>query len=103
MIKRIGGNSRGFVLISAIIAFSALMIIGFTLLYSTTGQNILVHDDVYNNNALLTAEAGIEQSLQQLNTDDNFGGYTTEQEFFDNQTQGRGVYTTTVEDSPSDP
>lgn len=96
-------NRRGFVLISVIIAFSALMIVGFALLYATTSQNVLTHDNVYNNNALLTAEAGVEQSLQQLNTDDNFGGYASEQEFFNNQNQGRGVYTTTVEDSPADP
>lgn len=104
MIRKLikGQDSRGFVLISVIIAFSALMIVGFALLYATTSQNVLTHNNVYNDNALLTAEAGVEQSLQQLNTDDNFGGYPSEQQFFNNQTQGRGVYTTTVEDNPSD-
>jgi hypothetical protein len=101
MIKQRSQN--GFVLISVMIAFAALMIVGFALVYSTSSQNTVTNKSVLNDNALLTAEAGVEQSLQQLNSDDNFSGYSTEQQFFDNTTQGRGVYTTTVANSPSDP
>lgn len=92
----------GFVLISVIIAFSALMIIGFALLYSTNSENTLTHNDVFADNALLTAEAGIEQSIHQLNDDDNFSGYGSAQQFFNDSTQGYGVYTTTVVNSPTD-
>lgn len=92
----------GFVLISVMVAFAALMIVGFALVYASTSQNTVTNKSVLNDNALLTAEAGVEQSLQQLNSDDNFSGYPTEQQFFDNKTQGRGVYTTTVVNNPSD-
>lgn len=106
MIKRFSpsrkADQKGFVLISVIIAFAALMIIGFALLYATSSQNHLTNNDVYADNAILTAEAGIEQSLQQLNTNDSFGGYPSPQEFFNNSTQGHGVYTTTITNSPTD-
>lgn len=89
-------------MISVVIAVTALMIVGFALLSSTTSQNLLTSNDTYATNALLAAEAGVEQSLQQLNADDNFGGYPTAQQFFNNQTQGKGTYTTTVANSPTD-
>lgn len=91
----------GYILISVIIALSALMIVGFALVTSTASQYILTSNDTFRNNALLTAEAGVEQSLQQLNSNDNFSGYPTAQQFFDNSDQGLGVYTTTVTNDPS--
>lgn len=46
-------------------------------------------------NSLYIAEAGIEQSLQQLNLNDSFTGYSSEQVIF-NDTRGKATYTTTV-------
>lgn len=52
--------------------------------------------NLFATNSLMTAEAGAEQSLDQLNNSSSFSGYATEQEFFNNSTQGRGTYQTTV-------
>jgi hypothetical protein len=89
-------DQRGLILISVIIAISALIIVGFALISSTASQYLLTSKDTYRANALLSAEAGVEQSVQQLNGNDNFSGYSTSQEFFNNTSQGLGVYTTTV-------
>ena len=94
-------NQQGLILISVVIAISALMIVGFALVSSTSSQYLLTSKDTYRANALLTAEAGVEQSLQQLNSNDNFSGYATAQQFFDNTGQGLGTYTTTVTSDPS--
>ncbi len=99
MIKR--DKQDGLILISVIIAISAMIIVGFALVSSTSSQFLLTSKDTYTANASLAAEAGVEQSLQQLNTNDNFGGYPTAQQFFNNTTQGLGTYTTTITNDPS--
>ena len=50
----------------------------------------------YTQNAGLTAEAGIEQSVEELNSQSSFGGYSTPQTYFNNTTEGKGVFTTTI-------
>lgn len=93
----------GLILISVIIAISALIIVGFALASSTSSQFLLTNNDKYRANALLTAEAGVEQSLQQLNNNDGFSGYPTSQQFFNNTTQGVGSYTTSIVNDSSNP
>ncbi|HET7060227.1 MAG TPA: hypothetical protein VFH99_02855 [Candidatus Saccharimonadales bacterium] len=101
MIKQHDQDSQsGLILISVIIAISALMIVGFALVSSSTSQYLLTSQSTYRANALLAAEAGIEQSLQQLNSNDNFSGYPTAQQFFDDTDQGLGTYTATVTNDP---
>lgn len=58
--------------------------------YSTTSR------EMFADNAIQVAEAGIEESVNALNANNNFAGYTTPQTFFDNSTQGKGVFTTSV-------
>jgi len=95
-------SQRGMILVSVLIITSVLMIIGFALISSVTSQYRLASDDVYTNNALLSAEAGVEQSVEQLNQDDNFNGYPTAQTLFNDSTQGYGTFVTTIADSPDD-
>ena len=82
----------GAVLIIAIV----LTAIGISLTELVTSQYGHTKRSTFVANALLVAEAGIEQSLQEMNEDDTFAGFTTPQEFFNSKSQGRGVYTTTV-------
>lgn len=74
----------------------AFTTIGLALTSYTTAQYRRTNDNVFNTNALQVAEAGIEQSLNQINQDENFAGYPTEQQFFNNDVQGRGVFSTAV-------
>jgi hypothetical protein len=100
--RHVGRAQDGLILITIIIVISALMIVGFALISSTTSQYLLTRNNSFAANALLTAEAGVEQSLQQLNNNDGFGGYPTAQQFFNSSSQGRGEYTTTITNSPTD-
>lgn len=95
-------NKRGMILVSVLIITSVLMLIGFALISSVTGQFRLASDDVYVNNALLSAEAGVEQSVDQLNQDDNFSGYPSSQTLFNDTNQGYGTFVTTIASSPDD-
>ena len=98
MTKKSLMNQKGVVLPAVLVLAIAFSVIGFSLLsYATSQHNLIVHN-TYVSNTANVAEAGIELSLNSLNDDSNFTGYTTEQVLFDNPTQGRGVYTTTVED-----
>lgn len=91
---------RGSVLVMVFILGVVFAAVGASILQFTVTQRTLAARNLANVNALLAAEAGVEQSLHQLNQDDNFEGITTEEEFFNNDTQGRGAYVTAVEDAP---
>lgn len=99
MTKRLHSNQSGMMLVSILIITAVLTLIGFSLASLTVSQYAISNDKVYSANGLMVAEAGIEQSLLELNSSDSFAGYATEQEFFNNTTQGRGTYTVTVENA----
>ncbi len=86
----------GMILIAVLIVVSVLTVVGFSVIGYASQQYRQSNNDVVNDNALQVAEAGIEQSVLQLNNSDSFGGYTTAQQFFDNPTQGTASFTTVV-------
>lgn len=89
-------GQSGLIMISVLIVISVLTIVGIALLSSMTSQYIFTNDDTYRANALYVAEAGVEQSVEQLNQSDSFGGYPSPQVFFNDKTQGYGTFTTTI-------
>lgn len=89
-------DQRGIILLSAMLGISFLMVVGISLLSATTTQRSATTANTFEANALLVAEAGIEESLESLNEDANFAGYGTAQQLFSDPVQGIGSYTTTV-------
>jgi len=90
----------GYFLVSAVVMILFLTAIGITIAALTTTQFQHTKRQVFAENAQLVAEAGIEQSVHQLNDNDAFAGYTSSQQFFNNASQGRGTFTTTITDNP---
>lgn len=90
------GREGGYLLVTVLAISIIFTVIGVALLQSATSQFRLSSDDLYADNALYVAEAGIEQSVHQLNQDSSFTGYATAQQFFDNTTQGLGTFTTAI-------
>lgn len=93
-------QEAGFFLVTVVVITLLLTAVGLSIASLTSLQYQHVKRAMYTENAQLLAEAGIEQSVQELNTDEDFAGYTTAQQFFDNGSQGRGVFTTTITDNP---
>lgn len=89
-------NQRGSLLASLLIIMAVLTTIAFSLFSFTTSQYARTTRNTFSANALLVAEAGVEQSLFTLNQNPDFAGYVGEQIFFNDETQGRGVFSTTV-------
>ncbi|HWB39465.1 MAG TPA: hypothetical protein VG604_04500 [Candidatus Saccharimonadales bacterium] len=58
-------------------------------------------NDVFSANVEQTAEAGIEQTLDQLNSNSSFTGYSTPQVLLNNAPQGYATYTSTVSNGPN--
>lgn len=87
---------NGYILVTAVVVTLFLTAIGLSIAALTATQYQHTKREVYAENAQLLAEAGIEQSVQQLNTDDTFAGYGAAQQFFNNAYQGRGTFTTTI-------
>jgi len=85
----------GYVLVSAIVMILFLTTLGLAVSSLTAAQYQHTKREVFVQNAQLVAEAGIERSVQQLNTNNNFTGYSATQ-YFNNTNQGRSVYTTSV-------
>jgi len=89
-------DDKGVILPALIIFMTAFSMVGLALASYTTGQYSRTRDNVFHANSTQVAEAGIEQSLYQINQDESFTGYAAEQTFFNNATQGKGVFTTTI-------
>lgn len=89
-------NEKGWFLVSAIITIMFLTAIGLTISTLVSEEYQHTRLEEYTQNAQLTAEAGIEQSVEELNANSTFTGYSSPQTFFDNNTQGKGVFTTTI-------
>lgn len=89
-------------MVTIVVFTTAMLVVGLALMSAATGQYKVATDSQFTTNSLLVAEAGVEQSIQALNANDTFAGYAGEQEFFNNATQGRGTFATTVVTSPTD-
>lgn len=106
MSKRQGKATRqdfgesGWFLVSAIVMILFLTAIGLSIGGLVSAQYQHTRRESFVQNAGLVAEAGLEQSVRQLNTDDSFAGYSSAQQFFDDSTQGRATFTTTVTTNP---
>lgn len=87
---------RGSFLVSVLVLTVFLTAIALSLSSLIASQYQHTAREAYVANAQLVAEAGIEQSVHQLNIDDSFTGYGSPQTFFNNSTQGKGIFTTTV-------
>ena len=91
-----GKSEQGYFLVSAIVVILFLTAVGLSIAELTSLQYQHTKRQVYSENAQLLAEAGIEQSVSQLNTDDSFSGYGSAQQFFSNGSQGQGTFTSTI-------
>jgi Tfp pilus assembly protein PilX len=91
-------NDSGSFVGAVLIITLVLTAIGISLAGIVTTQYSRTQKSTYVASALYVAEAGIEQTLQQLNQNDSFTGFDSEQTFFNNGQQGRAVYRTVVED-----
>lgn len=86
----------GYFLVSAVVMILFLTALGTAIAALVGVQYQHTRRESFDQNAQLVAEAGIEQSVNQLNANDAFAGYTSPQTFFNNSTQGYGTFTSTV-------
>ncbi len=84
-------NKKGSLLGVALISMVVFSVIGIALLTTVTGQYAVTNRSVFTANALLVAEAGLEETLHELNQDDDFPGYTAERTFLITSSKG-GVF-----------
>lgn len=98
--RSIRSNQQGVILASLLVLMVAFMIIGGALTTMVMSQHTLTSNNVAHASAVLVAEAGVEQSLQELNQDSDFSGFGIEEEFFNTPSQGRGTFQTSVSDAP---
>jgi Tfp pilus assembly protein PilX len=89
-------NQKGWFLISVMIMTVFLTAVGLSIAGLTSVQYQHTHLELGMQNAQLVSEAGIEQSVYELNTNSSFSGYSTPQVFFNDSTQGYATYTSAV-------
>lgn len=92
-------DQRGSFMAAALIIILVLTAIGFSLAGVVTTQYSHTKRNVHVANSLLVAEAGIEQTIQMLNEQNDFTGFAEPQEFINSDGITRTVYTSTVEDA----
>jgi hypothetical protein len=96
ILKNKDENQSGWLLVTAIVMILFLTGIGFTISAQTAEQYQHTVNGEYQQNVSLVAEAGIEQSVNQLNLNSSFSGYSTDQTFFNNTNQGKATFTSTI-------
>ena len=97
MIKKTKNSKQeGMILVALISLMTAFAVVGLALYSYVTSQYSRTRNNVFIANTIQAAEAGIEQTLYEINQNEAFAGYPTEQTFFDNATQGKGVFTTVI-------
>ncbi|MDQ3123950.1 MAG: hypothetical protein M3Q14_04700 [bacterium] len=94
--NRLIKDQRGIVLMTVLLIALLLTFVGMSLAQLAISQFVRTTRNVAVANSLLLAEAGIEQTLNQINIDNSFPGYPAEQEFFNNDKQGRGTFQTEI-------
>lgn len=86
-------------MVAILIIAMVVTVVGLALASYSLSQYVLTNRNTYAANALMTAEAGIEQSIHELNQNDDFEGFESQQIFYDDDNQGRGAYVTKVEET----
>ncbi len=86
----------GWFLVSAVVMILFLTTIGLGIAGLVALQYQHTVGEQYTQNAELVAEAGIEQSVNSLNSDSSFTGYASPQTFFNSSSQGKGTFQTSV-------
>lgn len=94
------GGDEGWFLVSAVVMILFLTAVGLAVMSLATVALQSSRQELFIQNAQLTAEAGIEQTVDQLNANPAFAGYTSPTQFFDNSAQGLGEFETTIGSVP---
>lgn len=92
-------NNNGYILAAVIAISLGVALFAIALSTMAVSQFSRTTQELQLVNANQVAEAGIEESVLQLNSDGNFLGYTSDQVFFNNNDQGKGIFTTTITSS----
>lgn len=95
-------DSAGSFMAAALLITVIITAIGVSLTEIVVTQYSHTKRSTFVANSLLVAEAGIEKSLAEMNNDENFTGFSTPQEFFSSENQGKGTYTSVVENLGSE-
>ncbi len=96
LIRKSKFNQTGSFLVAAIVMIIFLAAVGLALTQLVSLQYQHTSRQVFAQNAELVAEAGIEQSVEQLNSNDAFSGFGSPQQLFSNTNQGKATFTTTI-------
>ena len=93
---KLASNEGGYFLITAVVMILFLTAIALSIANVVDVQYQDTAHESYTQNAELSAEAGIEQTVNALNANNSFAGYPTAQTFFDDTTQGKSTFITTI-------
>lgn len=94
-ITQLAKDQKGVVLITILVIGMIVTLVGLSLADVAIRQYGATSTNVFATNATLSAEAGIEQTLFELNSDNTFTGFD-EEDFTNDQQQGRTTYQTEV-------
>lgn len=89
-------DQKGVVLITILVVGMIITFVGLSFADLAIAQYGRTSDNVYRTNAVLTAEAGIEETLSELSGDVDFSGVTSEKTFYNDADRGKATYTSTV-------
>jgi hypothetical protein len=90
-------SQSGVVLITVLMVALLVSFVGISLAELSISQLLRTKRNVSVSNSLLVAEAGIESTIREINTDNGYSPPAGEQTFFNTLDQGCGTYLSTIE------
>lgn len=97
--KYLRNDEQGSFLVAVLVMIILITALGVSISGLAAEQYQHTKRATFADNASLVAEAGIEETVHELNVDDSFSGYGSPQVFFNNSTQGYGTFITAVTDN----
>ncbi len=90
---------QGYLLILVMAVSIVMVVLSISIISISSTKYAKTTADIDAANAIYTAEAGVSDTLAQLNLNGTFTGYTTKKQFYGSNDQGKAEYTTTVTDN----
>jgi Tfp pilus assembly protein PilX len=95
-------NQEGYLLLLVIAISFVLMGLGLSIISVTSSKYARTTRDIDSSKAVYAAEAGISDTLAQLNSSASFTGFSTKKTFYSGADTGKAEYTTSIVQNATD-
>lgn len=95
-------SSGGYILVLVIAMSITLSALAISMLSLASTKYAKTKEDINDTTVMYAAEAGVSDTVAQLNKNSRFAGFTTEKQFYSHSERGKVTYVTSVSEGDGD-